>query len=68
MATRSLVKSGRRVLAAITIVLLLGMYLPGAAALAAISDWIPGFATFYGGQPDGMDPNNPSYGTADVRL
>ena len=39
----------------------------GALGLTAISDWIPGFATFYGGEPDGMDPYSPSYGTSVVR-
>lgn len=34
--------------------LLLGALAPRAAALSGISDWIPGFATFYGGAPDGM--------------
>lgn len=34
--------------------LLLGTCMPGAVALSTISDWVTGFATFYGGAPDGM--------------
>lgn len=29
-----------------------------------LTDWMNGIGTFYGGSPDGMDPNSPSYGTA----
>lgn len=38
------------------------------AADSLPSAWIGGgIATFYGGAPDGMDPNQPSFGTLNVR-
>ncbi|GAB4813674.1 hypothetical protein N2152v2_000720 [Parachlorella kessleri] len=30
---------------------------------STLSDWNDGILTFFGGAPDGMDPNSPSYGT-----
>lgn len=44
----------RALAATTTALLLLGMWTPGAVALSTISDWVPGFATFYGGEPDRM--------------
>lgn len=35
-------------------------------ANSALSDWMPGLATNYGGPSEGMNPNNPSYGLKDV--
>ena len=58
---------GRRELTGAATALLLISCLQGAVALTAISDWIPGFATFYGGQPDGLSPYSPSNGTSVVR-
>ena len=38
------------------------------AAQTALSDWMPGVATNYGGPSEGMDPNSPSYGLSNVSL
>ena len=35
-------------------------------AQVALSGWIPGVATNYGGPVNGMDPNTPSYGLSNV--
>ena len=39
-----------------------------AQSQTALSDWIVGTLTNYGGAQDGMDPYDPSYGTLDVRI
>ena len=36
-------------------------------ALTPLGGWQSGFATFYGGAPDGDSPYSPSFGTLDVR-
>lgn len=37
-------------------------------ANSALSDWMPGLATNYGGPSEGMNPDTPSYGLKEVSL
>ena len=49
--------------------LIIALVLAAAAqttANSALSDWMPGIATNYGGPSEGMDPNTPSYGLSNV--
>lgn len=64
--TRSSLSSRAAVVVALA---LLAAALPWpSAAVKPLSEFESGMLTFYGGQPDGMDPSSPSYGAKEVRV
>jgi hypothetical protein len=48
--------------------IMLSLLATRAAGVTPLSTWTQGIATNYGGAQDGLQPDQPSFGTIDVRL